>query len=181
MLLASAKRIREYFLKTSAGVANIEDGNGTVASPVSYSYAPATTEIFRIAAIHYHTTGDKPTTVTNFENGTAALTNGLIFRKADTSGELFKLFPAIKSTADLLTLFPVVDWKTVAATPFAAGLTLKEHYWLAELAGQFIDLDGSKGEKFEVLVQDNMTTATPGTNFDIFVLVIGWFLKGAGA
>lgn len=143
------------FLTDSGGSKAMQSADGSVTN-VSFAYTATKTTYIGFLQLLIVGVG-KWDSLLNFVDNAAALTNGFLLRKKVGSTATNLIAQALKSNADILTLFPKITSELDGQT-----FTTTDHRWIlaqwsAKQNQQKISL--ANGDKIEILIQDNMTTA----------------------
>lgn len=131
---------------------DISDGNGTLASPVSYKIVPPSDEVWHIQEVFFSGSDNTDPTDDLFI-GATALTNGIVLRK--NASPDFTIFNA-KTNGDIVSATGNIEYGSKAG---GGGYTVRAILDMKSVADVIMRLDGSAGEYLEVLVQDNLSGA----------------------
>lgn len=149
---------------------------GTPSDPIVFYAAPGAGKIWKVTNIIIHMQ-QQATETANFElfwRAAAALTNGILFRKA-RNGILdhYLVADPITTSFEMIMSFPVVRSDIFATSPYTAGDLDISFDWIAEAAGFDLYLDGDKGERVEWVIQDTMPSAGSWYNMAHYEIVKG--------
>ena len=117
----------------------------------TFEIAPPVDQIWRISQWAIFIQDEKGFDITSYGNG-SALTNGMLIQ-GTFGGVTSDLLPfPIKSTADIISVTYEMDLKT-----FGNNDDVLVARWRFTDCGQFVRLDGSQGDKLQVVIRDDMT------------------------
>lgn len=116
-----------------------------------FEIAPPSNQIWRISVWDIYIEDEKGFNITSYGSG-SALTNGMLIQGTfgGVTNDLLE-FP-IKTTSDIISVTYDMDLKT-----FGNDNDVLVAKWNFTDAGQFVRLDGSQGDKLQVVVRDDMT------------------------
>lgn len=141
--------------------ASIEEVNhnlnvdGTLASPVIFELGPPSDEVWHIERLLFSITDNTTGQCDDSKFGMiSSLTNGLVFRENKNSGALLRTISIWKSNSQMKQ-----DMFDVLCSPSApAGFEGLSGRFTIKNTGSIIKLDGSNGDKIELLVQDPLSS-----------------------
>ena len=157
---------------------NIHDSaGGTPASPDKFIYAPASNEVAHVTMLRMIIARSGQFVPGDFGVG-GPLTNGMVFRIVDDAGREQKPFlnsgtteVPIKTNLDVSRFGTDLDARGMITGLLNNGEQFIISQWASRQLDERIRLDGSKGERVELWVQDTMTGFNLRT---LRVRVYGW-------
>lgn len=158
VLTLDAPLDNSYPVGTAVNVFEIDMNKlGTLANPVSFKFIPATGQVWHIVRFLFSMTHATAGDLGLFGNQ-PALINGAVLRGYDGTSGTFRTFMNIKTNSDTKNNMYDVEFDTRSSGGGTYGTSGRGSIKLG--TGAVPKLDASKGDYFEILIQDDLRLLT---------------------